>query len=89
MKVAESDAAGARLESGPPLTVTSGSVTVTFVRVTLPVLVTVKAYVIWSPAFWMPSLFASTYVPVFSRAMDAAPARVCVSSSGSVYGWPP
>ena len=47
------------LASGPPVTVTFGSVTVTLVSVTLPVLVTVNVYVILSPAFWRPSPLVS------------------------------
>ena len=51
MKVVESLAPGKRLGIGPPDSVRpgSGSVTVTPVSVTLPVLVTVKAKVIGSP----------------------------------------
>ena len=43
-------APGAKLASGPPTTVTKGSVIVIFVRVLPPVFVTVNVYVIVSPA---------------------------------------
>ena len=65
---------GAREDIGEPDIITKGltSVTVTLVRVTLPVLVTVNAYVTWSPALWMLSLFVSCKVPVLVNSIPGA-----------------
>ena len=67
----ESDAPGARLAMALPEMVTppTVSVTETLVRATLPVLVTVKLYVIVSPASACPSP-PSFNVPVFVNSID-------------------
>lgn len=56
MKVVLSEAPGARLVMGPPVIVTPTTVSarVIFARGTSPVLVTVKVYVMVSPAFATP-----------------------------------
>ena len=55
----------------PPLTVTNGSLTVTLVNGTFPVLVTTKLYVMVSPTFVTPiGAVESTYVPSFVIAID-------------------
>ena len=87
VNVVESMAPGAIVAIGAPTTVTNGSVTVTFVNVTLPVFVTVNVYVTVSPASATPSP-PSSNVPVLIRSINGSCAKVCVSSSVSSTGGP-
>ena len=82
-----STAPTARVAKGPPVTVTNGSVTEMLVKIALPVLVTVKLYVIVSPTETPAGNELSAYVPCFSNLMEGTYTGIIIVAGSQLVGF--